>query len=179
MSLTASEATGSPEEANAEGPISGDRLFPNLAKRPAKALRAAGKDAVGLFYYAGHGIQANGSNYLIPVGAQIDTEADLRIDAFSASDVLAQMEEAGNALNLVILDACRNNPFQGRFRSGSRGLARIEAASGSLIAFAAAPGQAAADGAEANSLSLPIIPSGAEICRFTMLCPPSAPVRQI
>jgi len=116
-----------------------------------KALRLAGKDAVGLFYYAGHGVQVGGANYLLPVGSEIDTEADLRIDAFSASDVLAQMEEAGNALNLVILDACRNNPFQGKFRSGSRGLARIKAASGALVAFAAAPGQVAADGAEANS----------------------------
>jgi uncharacterized caspase-like protein len=116
-----------------------------------KALRAAGKDAVGLFYYAGHGIQASGANYLLPVGAQIEDEADLRIDAFSAADVLAQMESAGNALNLVILDACRNNPFAGKVRSGGRGLARIEAASGSMIAFAAGPGQLANDGSGENS----------------------------
>jgi len=117
-----------------------------------KALRSAGKDAVGLFYYAGHGVQTGrGHNYLLPIGADIDIEADLGTAAISASDVLAQMEGAGNALNLVILDACRNNPFEGKFRSGGRGLARIQAASGSMIAFAAAPGQVAADGGGANS----------------------------
>jgi len=116
-----------------------------------KMLRAAGPDAVGLFYYAGHGIQSRGSNFLLPVTADVETEADLRIAAFSASDVLAQMEEAGNRISIVILDACRNNPLQSRFRSGGRGLARIDTASGSLVAFAAAPGQIAADGASGNS----------------------------
>jgi uncharacterized caspase-like protein len=115
-----------------------------------RALRGAGPDAVGLLYYAGHGIQASGANYLLPVGARIETEADLRLDALSASDILAQMEDAGNALNIVILDACRDNPFRIGFRSASRGLARVEAPSGSLIAYAAAPGQVAADGDGAN-----------------------------
>ena len=73
------------------------------------------------------------------------------IEAISTADVLSQMDTAGNALNLVILDACRNNPFKGRLRSASRGLARIHAASGSLVAFAAAPGQAAEDGDGENS----------------------------
>jgi len=90
-------------------------------------------------------------NYLLPLGATIEDEADLDIEAISAADVLSQMETAGNALNLIILDACRNNPFKGRMRSSSRGLARIQAASGSLIAFAAGPGQVAADGRGANS----------------------------
>ncbi len=116
-----------------------------------KSLRKAGKDAVGLFYYAGHGIQSQGVNYLVPLGAQIEDEADLDIEAFSASDVLRQMETAGNTLNLVLLDACRNNPMASRVRSGGRGLARIAAASGSLIAFSAAPGQVAADGRGKNS----------------------------
>ncbi len=116
-----------------------------------KALRGSGKDAVGLLFYAGHGIQAKGQNFLIPLGAQIESTADLSLEALSASDILAQMEEAGNRLNLVILDACRNNPLKGRVRSGGRGLARIQAASGSLVAFAAAPGQVASDGPGTNS----------------------------
>ena len=116
-----------------------------------KLLRAAGSDATGLFYYAGHGVQAGGENFLVPIGAQIEDQADLDLEAVSASDILKQMESAGNALNIVILDACRNNPFKGKVRSGSRGLARVQAASGSLVAFAAAPGQVASDGDTKNS----------------------------
>lgn len=116
-----------------------------------KTLRGSGKDAVGLLYYAGHGVQARGVNYLVPIGAEIETHADLSLEAVSASDILAQMEAAGNRLNLVILDACRNDPFKGKIRGGSRGLARIQAASGSMVAFAAAPGQVAFDGDGANS----------------------------
>ena len=116
-----------------------------------KRLRRAGPDAVGLFYYAGHGVQAAGTNYLIPLGAPVEDEADLEIEAVSASWVLGQMESAGNALNIVILDACRNNPFKGAFRAATRGLARMNAPSGSLVAYAAAPGQVAADGVTDNS----------------------------
>jgi hypothetical protein len=116
-----------------------------------KRLRAAGPDAVGLFYYAGHGVQANGVNYLIPVDAPIGNEADLETAAVSAQWVLSQMDYAGNALNIVILDACRNNPFAGGFRSLGSGLARMDAPSGALVAYAAAPGQTAADGSGANS----------------------------
>jgi uncharacterized caspase-like protein len=116
-----------------------------------KRLRGAGRDAVGLFYYAGHGVQAAGTNYLIPLGAPVETEADLEIEAVSAAWVLGQMEYAGNALNVVILDACRNNPFKGAFRAATRGLARMNAPSGSLVAYAAAPGQVAADGITDNS----------------------------
>lgn len=116
-----------------------------------KSLRLSGKDTVGLLYYAGHGVQSGGANYLIPIGASIEDDADLRIEALSVSDILAQMETAGNRLNLVILDACRNNPFKGRIRSAVRGLARIQAASGSMVAFSAAPGQVATDGKGSNS----------------------------
>lgn len=116
-----------------------------------KALRRSGKDAVGLLYFAGHGVQANGQNYLIPLGAQIEDTADLDIEAMAASDMLLQMESAGNRMNLIVLDACRNNPFKGAARSTARGLVRIQAASGSLIAFAAAPGQIAKDGTGRNS----------------------------
>ena len=82
-----------------------------------KTLSAGGKDAVGLFYFAGHGVQARGRNYLIPIGADIQSEDDLQLEAITASTVLARMATAGNGLNLLILDAFRNNPFKGRFRS--------------------------------------------------------------
>ena len=114
-------------------------------------LRAAGPEAIGLFYYAGHGVQANGVNYLIPVDAPIGNEADLETAAVSAQWVMSQMAYAGNALNIVILDACRNNPFAGGFRALGRGLARMDAPSGALVAYAAAPGQTAADGSGTNS----------------------------
>jgi len=116
-----------------------------------KALRAGGDNAVGLFYYAGHGIQSKGVNYLVPLNAEIEAEADLDLETISSSDILAQMEDAGNSLNLIILDACRNNPFKGKVRAAGRGLARIKAASGSLVAFAAGPGQVASDGKGINS----------------------------
>jgi len=116
-----------------------------------RQLDLAGDNAVGLFYYAGHGIQVGESNYLVPVGAPIATEADVGIEAVSAQSVLAQMEYARNRLNIVILDACRNNPYRRSFRSAPNGLTKMEVPSGSLLAFATAPGDVAADGAGDNS----------------------------
>ena len=120
-----------------------------------------GAGDTGLFYYAGHGIQVNGSNYLIPLGAKIKSELSTRFEAIEVGDVLDAMENAGNKLNFVILDACRNNPFERRLRGQSRGLAAIDAAAGTLIAYATAPGSVAADGDGANGLyteSLPMRP---------------------
>ena len=97
-------------------------------------LFEAGKDAVGLFYYAGHGVQVNGQNYLIPLNSNIKNERDVAIAAVSAGFILGQMEAAGNRMNFIILDACRNNPLTRSFRSASRGLARMDAPRGSLIA---------------------------------------------
>lgn len=114
-------------------------------------LDASGPEGIGLFYYAGHGVQSAGTNYLIPVNALIGREADLEIEAVSADWVLTQMEFARNNLNIVVLDACRNNPFARSFRSASRGLARMDAPSGSLLAYATAPGDVASDGEGANS----------------------------
>ena len=127
------------------------RGMSKVVRQFGKKLRTAGKDTVGLFYYAGHGVAARGTNYLIPIGAEIETESDLELESMSASSILAQMVDANNALNLVILDACRNNPYKGKVRSSTRGLARITTASGALIAFSAAPGQVAADGDGVNS----------------------------
>lgn len=116
-----------------------------------KKLRHAGKDSIGLFYYAGHGIQARGANFLVPIGATIQDDADFDIEAINVSNILSQLRSAGNALNIVILDACRNNPYPSSDRSGGRGLARLEAASGTFVAFAAGPGQVAEDGRGTNS----------------------------
>ncbi len=109
-------------------------------------------NAVGLFYYAGHGIEVDGHNYLIPLEANIENETDVKYESVDAGRVMDGMERAGNNLNMVILDACRNNPFARSFRSGSRGLARMDAAKGSLVLYATSPGDIASDGSGRNGL---------------------------
>ena len=104
------------------------------------------RGGVGLFYYAGHGVQVDGLNYLIPVDARIDSEHDVELEAFDVRRVLVEMREARNRLNLIFLDACRDNPYSRSFRSASTGLAQMRAPSGTLISFATGPGEAAADG---------------------------------
>jgi len=107
---------------------------------------------VGLFFFAGHGLQVAGENYLVPVDARITVERDVQYACVNAGKILGRMEDAGNGLNIVILDACRNNPFARSFRGESRGLAKMDAPTGSLIAYATAPGDVAADGEGANGL---------------------------
>ena len=114
--------------------------------------KALEKGGTGLFYYAGHGVQVDGYNYLIPVNAPIENQEDVDIEAISVGAVLAKMEGARNPLNIVILDACRNNPFTRSFRATSRGLAQMDAPTGTLIAYAAAPGGVAIDGEGQNGL---------------------------
>lgn len=114
-------------------------------------LAAAGPTAVGLFYYAGHGVQANGQNYLIPIGADLRRVADLDIEAVEADWALLQMREAGNAVNFLILDACRDNPLPRGLRASIGGLARMDAPVGTFVAYATAPGATAEDGAGSNS----------------------------
>jgi len=120
------------------------------------AIRYFGKQlkdgGVGLFYFAGHGIQVNGRNYLIPVDARIESESDVKYEAIDAGRVLGKMEDAGNRLNIVILDACRNNPLARSFRTDQIGLARMDAPTGSLIVYSTAPGEVAADGSERNGI---------------------------
>jgi formylglycine-generating enzyme required for sulfatase activity len=103
---------------------------------------------VALFYYAGHGIQIHGANYLAPVDANVTREADVEFQMVSVDLVLQQMDPAdGNRLNVVILDACRNNPFGSRgLRAADRGLGVMQAPEGTLISFATQPGNAALDG---------------------------------
>ena len=114
-------------------------------------LRETGPQGIGLFYYAGHGVQVDGENFLLPVGAQIQAEGDVELEAVSASSILSQMQFAGNAVNLVFLDACRNNPLTRSFRSGARGLARVDAPRGSFVGYSTAPGDVSVDGESSNS----------------------------
>jgi uncharacterized caspase-like protein len=108
--------------------------------------------SISLVYYAGHGVQVNGHNYLVPVEARIETEPAVRIEAVDVDVILDQMTMARSRVNIVILDACRNNPFERRFRSVSGGLASIDAPAGTLIAYATSPGKVAADGSGTNGL---------------------------
>jgi len=114
-------------------------------------LEDIGKNAVGLFYYAGHGVQLDGVNYLIPIGAQIDRERHIKSEAVSTSVVMDAFEYARNELNFLILDSCRDNPYASNTRSAHRGLARMDAPAGTLIAYATAPGKVASDGDGENS----------------------------
>ena len=111
-----------------------------------------GTHALGLFYFAGHGAQYEGRNYLLPIDHQIRDASELQVDSISAQDILVQMKAAGNPINVVILDACRNQPFPGSSRDGARGLARMDSISGSLIAYATAPGSIAEDGNGRNGV---------------------------
>jgi hypothetical protein len=105
---------------------------------------------VALFYFSGHGLQVNGENYLIPVGGKITSEADVHYAAVNVGRILANLEESKNKINIVILDACRNNPFKG-LRSYGKGLSPVDAPVGTFIAYATSPGSVAADGTGANS----------------------------
>lgn len=109
---------------------------------------------VGLFYYAGHGIQHKGVNYMIPVEAELKAEEQIEYDCVSADRVLAYMEGASSKVNIIIMDACRNNPFErswARSVDGS-GLAMMNAPTGTLIAYATSPGKVASDGTGTNGL---------------------------
>ena len=107
---------------------------------------------VGLFYYAGHGIQFEGTNFIVPIDANIQKDVDIQFETININRVLAEMESAGNAVNIVILDACRNNPYVSRFRSINRGLTVVVAPAGSLIVYATAPGDVAEDGLGRNGI---------------------------
>ena len=109
--------------------------------------------AIGVFFYAGHGIQVRGRNYLIPVDAAPYSENDVEYNCVDAGRVLGKMEDAGTSTNIVILDACRENPFERSWsrKSTGNGLAFMNAPEGSLIAYSTAPGQTASDGSSRNS----------------------------
>ena len=108
---------------------------------------------VGLFFYAGHGIQAKGTNYLIPVDANIRSENDVEYNCVKAGRLLGNMEDAGSDVNIIVLDACRDNPFERQWTrsTAGRGLAFMNSPVGTLIAYSTAPGTTASDGYEENS----------------------------
>jgi hypothetical protein len=126
------------------------QTFVDALRKFGNRLKETG--GVGLFYYAGHGMQVKGGNYLIPVDSAIQTEDEVRYMAIDANQILDKMEAAGNRLNIVILDACRDNPFARSFRSKQSGLAQMDAPSGMLVAFATAPGAVAYDGDGVNGV---------------------------
>lgn len=111
-----------------------------------RQLREAGENTTGLFYYAGHGVQSFGSNFLLPVDVELSNAADLSLVAVPAQAVLRQMSSARNRTNIVILDACRNNPFTRVPGINDNGLAEMDAPTGTFLAYSTAPGETAFDG---------------------------------
>lgn len=110
------------------------------------------KKDVGLFFYAGHAVQVGGVNYLIPIGANIIEETDVEYEALDTGRILSKMHHAKSRVNIVILDACRDNPYAHSFRSTSRGLAIIaKAPVGTIISYSTSPGDVAFDGKGRNS----------------------------
>ncbi len=113
------------------------------------------KDAdVALFYYAGHGLQVDGENYLVPINANIETKEQVALETISIETVIKTLEMTSNhkRLNVLVLDACRSNPFQTWSRSSGGGLAQVNPPNGTLIAFATSPGSTASDGANGHGL---------------------------
>ena len=101
---------------------------------------------VGLVYYSGHGVEVKGRNYFIPVNADIQREDEIADQGLDVSLVLEKMSTAGKGVNILIVDACRDDPFGRSFRSSSRGLANMDAPRGTIIAYATSPGKVASDG---------------------------------
>ena len=123
----------------------------DAAARFGKAIKDP-KVKFGLFYYAGHGLQQEWRNYLVPVSADIRTAEDIKKKTVDVSELLAYMEEAKGRSFLVILDACRDDPFAGNYKPSSRGLSQFDAPVGSLLACATSPGSVAMDGEGENGL---------------------------
>lgn len=111
--------------------------------------RQLDQNTVALYYYSGHGIQVKGENYVVPIDAAIENEEEVEYATVNVGLVMAQMEAARSRVNIVFLDACRNNPFARSFRSSSNGLAMMNAPAGTFIAYATAPGDVASDGTAA------------------------------
>lgn len=114
-------------------------------------LREAGPEATGFFFFAGHGVQSEGLNYLIPTDLVAYNEADIWANAPRLELLFRYLENAGNAANFIVLDACRNNPLPAAVRSTAGGLAATGRVRGTLIAYSTAPGAVAEDGTQGNS----------------------------
>ncbi|HEX6911897.1 MAG TPA: caspase domain-containing protein, partial [Longimicrobium sp.] len=135
--------------------------------------RRLDQNSVALFYYSGHGIQVKGENYIVPVDAEIASEEEVEYGAVNTGLVMAQMERARSRVNIVFLDACRNNPFARSFRSAAQGLAMVNAPAGTFIAYATAPGDVASDGTAAAGNGL----YTQQLLRF--LSQPGLPIEQM
>ena len=132
-------------------------MLKNATKRQMKQgirnfTRSLDEQSIGLFYFAGHGVEFDGNNYLIPIDADIGGEEDVEYEGVNVGRLLNGLKQSNNGLNLVILDACRNNPYASSFRSVTRGLSRMQPASGSLIIYATEPGNVAEDGSGNNGV---------------------------
>ncbi|MGH6831414.1 MAG: caspase family protein [Methyloceanibacter sp.] len=118
-----------------------------------KAIAAFGdalkqKGGVGLFYFAGHGVQISGENYLLPVGMRIKGEDDIKTGAVTATEIVDTMASSRDGLNIVVFDACRNNPLN---KGKTRGLSRIDSNESLFVSYSTSPGAVALDGEGANS----------------------------
>lgn len=114
-------------------------------------ITEAGPDSAALVYYAGHGLQVDGENFLVPVDAKVEKEADVVDQTVRLADVMQALETAPSRVRIVILDACRNNPFSALGDASGKGLAIVDAPAGSIVAYATAPGTEAFDGAGQHS----------------------------
>ncbi len=145
----ARRTSASPSSEDAPSSISTSPRWTHAVQNFGRQVQGAD---VALFYYAGHGVQVSGSNYLVPVNANPTREADVDFQMVDINLVLRQMQGSGTRLNLVILDACRNNPFGGRgLRASEGGLAQMRAPEGTLISYATQPGSVAQDGSDGHS----------------------------
>jgi hypothetical protein len=137
----------------------------------ASKVAAKGPDTVAVVFYAGHGLQVDGENYLIPIDARIEREADVPLQAMRLGDVMNALSGIPSKSRIVILDACRNNPFSTINKTGGRGLAIVDAPNGSLVSYSTAPGTEALDGDGQNSpYTTALLKYGAE---------PGAPIEQV
>jgi len=131
--------------------------LPKMIDAIEQFMRDGRRDDVRVFFYAGHGIQFRGKNYLVPVDVSLEAQEDIPTSLADLQEVVDHLERMGKGLNIIILDACRTFPLPGRFRAGTRGipvkpvpgLAQITAPGGTFIAFSTAPGAVARDGAGA------------------------------
>jgi uncharacterized caspase-like protein len=105
---------------------------------------------VALFYYAGHGVQVDGQNYLIPTDAMLKEPTDCKWEALQVNDIIEEFEKVPENINIVILDACRNNPFRSWSRGGVPGFRAMNAVSGTLVSYATAENSTSADGSDKN-----------------------------
>lgn len=152
----ANDAKGMAEALNATGFEVTVRLDAGraamLAAVDAYLKQLADRKCVGLFYFAGHGIQFNWKNYLLPADAQVASNEDVERQGIEVNAMAAGLARAGNALNLIILDACRDAPFGEARKPEQKGLSQMDAPRSTLLAYATAPGNVASDGEGANGL---------------------------